>query len=108
MSFHEYVPLQNIYPRRIIDVGCATGAFLAGAQKQGWDCIGIDMADTALETARSDYGIRTQRGCIEDIDIPDNSTGLITMWHVLEHLVAPFGCTQEGVLSACPRRLSFH
>src|SRR6185369_11938413 len=39
--------------RRILDVGCSTGAFLTYAKGQGWDVVGLDVSEKAAELARA-------------------------------------------------------
>ncbi|HEY9772520.1 MAG TPA: class I SAM-dependent methyltransferase [Planktothrix sp.] len=106
-EFNEYAPLDDIRPRTILDVGCATGAFLSGAKAAGWNCIGIDRVDSALAVAREHYGIETINGDIADIDLPLNSIGVATMWHVLEHLVDPLASLKRAYELVAPGGLLF-
>jgi SAM-dependent methyltransferase len=72
----------------LLDVGCATGGFLAAAQADGWEVHGTELASSAAERARSVNGVRVEQGRL----VPEDNRGpftLITMWHVLEHLINP-------------------
>jgi 2-polyprenyl-3-methyl-5-hydroxy-6-metoxy-1,4-benzoquinol methylase len=72
----------------VLDVGCASGGFLAEAAANGWDAYGTDISQEAANAARATYGLRVDAETL----IPGDSTlrfDLITLWHVLEHLVEP-------------------
>lgn len=87
-EFKSLPELQQLNGRRILDVGCATGGFLSGAHRDGWDCTGVEMSGDAAEVARREYGLRVFAG---DIDSPELGSGfdVVTMWHVLEHMIDP-------------------
>lgn len=68
----------------ILDIGCATGQFLHQFKKQGWNCVGIEPNDEAREFAVKNYSLDVQKGDLENF--PSQSFGVITMWHVLEHV----------------------
>jgi 2-polyprenyl-3-methyl-5-hydroxy-6-metoxy-1,4-benzoquinol methylase len=101
-EFQQYVPLPEIKPKRILDVGCATGAFLAGAKQLGWHCIGIDRVESALQVARDVYGIETILGDITNQNTLSGSIGIVTMWHVLEHLVDPLPALVQAYTMLAP------
>lgn len=83
----RYAPLDQVDPRHVLDVGCATGGFLTGAKRDGWHCAGVEMSTDAAATARS-RGLDVIDGDIFAVDRPGDF-GLLTMWHVLEHLPEP-------------------
>lgn len=69
----------------VLDIGAATGYFLANLKNNGWQVFGFEPEESAREIAKSKNGI----------DLIDNFTPLfkegkkfnaITMWHVLEHV----------------------
>jgi len=67
---------------KILDIGAGTGDFLVMAQKNGWKITGLEPSEKAK-------GIAMAKGVsfAEDLaDMPDHSTDVITMWHVLEHV----------------------
>ncbi|HJQ41742.1 MAG TPA: class I SAM-dependent methyltransferase, partial [Jatrophihabitantaceae bacterium] len=70
--------------KRLLDVGAATGEFGARAAAEGWDVVACEVGDTAREHAAA-KGLQT----IATIDSAEGPFGLITMFHVLEHLIEP-------------------
>ena len=77
--------------RRLLDFGCGNGLFLDLAHERGFDCYGVDLAEDAIEVARSKpSGQHAHHGA--PMDIPEIARGgfdVITMWSVLAHLAEP-------------------
>lgn len=68
--------------RTLLDVGAGTGDFLLTAQKRGWKVSGVEPNRNAR--LRSE-----EKGVILDTSLqslPNQKYGIITLWHVLEHL----------------------
>lgn len=73
---------------RVLDVGCAYGAFLLEAQARGWEVVGSDLSDAAVEYVKgelhipafsADFSAAAGDGYYpRDLDC-------LTMWYVLEH-----------------------
>jgi SAM-dependent methyltransferase len=77
---------------RLLEIGCATGAFLNGMKKQeGWEVAGVEISDQAAAIARQWYHLDVWTGALEQIDFPENSFDVVTLWDVLEHLPDPIG-----------------
>jgi SAM-dependent methyltransferase len=84
--------LKNVPPwqgqGRLLDVGCATGRFLARMQALGWRVSGIELDPVAAAKARgvtADVAI----GDPAELVLPAASFDLITAFHVVEHLPDP-------------------
>jgi SAM-dependent methyltransferase len=92
----EYAPLGEVAPKRVLDVGCATGGFLAEAKKDGWECVGVELSQYAVDVARSEFGIDALQGDAFLPALEENTFGLVTMWHVLEHLIDPIATLQRA------------
>jgi SAM-dependent methyltransferase len=84
-----FTDLDAVQPRRLLDVGCATGGFLAEASREGWASMGVEMSASAANSARRGLGLQVLDGDIASPDLPLGAFGLITMWHVLEHVLDP-------------------
>jgi SAM-dependent methyltransferase len=81
----KLIEAQNPRHRTLLDYGCGTGEFLAAARKVGFNCAGIEPDSEARERARSNHKL-----IVEAPDhlskLPQGSFGVITLWHVLEHV----------------------
>ena len=74
--------------RRLLDVGCGEGAFLAEMRRAGWDVQGLEPDATAAETARRS-GVPVVQQPLEPDVFPSGSFDALTMNHVIEHLHGP-------------------
>ncbi len=86
-------------PVRVLDVGCATGRFLHYAAVCGWEAVGVDLSEAAVDAARA-RGHVAFTGELMDARFPDAHFHIITCWDVLEHMVA-----FSGFLAECKRVL---
>ena len=77
--------------RRLLDFGCGNGLFLDLAHERGFDCYGVDLAEDAINVARSKpSGRHAYHGA--PLEVPEIAAGdfdVITMWSVLAHLAEP-------------------
>lgn len=71
-------------PGRLLDVGGATGEFAARATADGWDAVVCEVGESARAQA-SAKGLTT----IATLDEAVGEFDLISMFHVLEHLIDP-------------------
>jgi len=70
---------------RLIDIGCATGDFVAWARNQGWDAEGIDIASAAVTTGQK-RGLPLRLGSVDELNKYPSTFDVITLWDVIEHL----------------------
>jgi len=93
LSPHLRKRLQDLTVRvgqgRIVDVGCAEGIFVAHAQAEGWDAIGLETSDWAADYGRRRFGVRILQTPLEEAPIAPQSVDVIHANHVLEHLPDP-------------------
>ncbi|MGC8874236.1 MAG: class I SAM-dependent methyltransferase [Chloroflexia bacterium] len=83
----RYLPVRT---GRVLDVGCATGDFLAEMQRLGWETWGLEPNPGAADCARRKLpGSRILDVLLEDADLPATFFDLITLWDVLEHVSNP-------------------
>lgn len=73
---------------RLLDVGCATGAFVAAAQNAGWDAWGLEYSEDAAKRARR-AGLNVVAGELAAGAFRGQTFDVITAWHVVEHLIDP-------------------
>lgn len=73
---------------RLLEIGCATGAFLDRAHERGWDVEGIEFSAKAAEAARL-RGHKVQITSMENARDPIAPYDVIVGWMVLEHLHQP-------------------
>ena len=74
--------------RRLLDVGAATGFFLEIARRRDWSVTGVEPSAFAAGLARN-KGLDVRHGVVEELDAPDGSFDVVTMWDVLEHVRQP-------------------
>jgi len=76
-------------PGKILDIGCATGIFLDGMKKLGWEVAGIEPNEKAADYARKRFNIDVFTGYLHEVNLRDESFDVITLWDVLEHVPDP-------------------
>jgi 2-polyprenyl-3-methyl-5-hydroxy-6-metoxy-1,4-benzoquinol methylase len=75
----------------LLDVGCATGSFLARARAQGWVVSGLEVAEHTSAYARRELGLNVITGAADELALlfePD-SMDVVTLWDVIEHVRDP-------------------
>lgn len=83
-TFLEFVPNAS----SILDIGAATGDFLAVAQEYGLSVTGIELSSYASAKAKEKYGFEFHQTGIVDYQ-GDEQYDLIHMNHVFEHFESP-------------------
>jgi SAM-dependent methyltransferase len=83
-------------PGRALDVGCATGTFLAGLQRAGWQVQGVEINQGVAEYARRQAGLDVFAGDLLEAGYPAGSFDLVSFWDVLEHLPNPREILREA------------
>lgn len=74
---------------RLLDIGSGLGSYLSMIKKIGWDGVGIEMNKKAARHGRDILGMDVKAGLFEEVDFPQKSFDVITMWHSLEHFPSP-------------------
>ncbi len=74
----------------LLDVGCASGAFLRTMRDSGWQIQGVDPAASQYLRAQRTLGENAclQQCVLQEAHLP-TKFDLVTMWDVLEHVVDP-------------------
>jgi 2-polyprenyl-3-methyl-5-hydroxy-6-metoxy-1,4-benzoquinol methylase len=76
-------------PARVLEVGCAHGAFLFSCKTAGYEVLGIEMSPFVVNFAETTFGVQVLLGPVEQHGLPPASFDAVIMMDVLEHLSAP-------------------
>lgn len=81
---------------RLLDVGCATGEFLAHMRRQGaWQVCGVEINPAVAETARQRHGLEVFAGSLQEARYPAATFDVVTLGDVLEHMHDPAALLRE-------------
>jgi len=88
---HLEIVRKHISGGRVLDVGCASGAFLSCAADDGWEVAGVEPSRVLCAKAQERLrGRGTVLSCsLENAELAKGSMDLLTLWDVLEHVPAP-------------------
>jgi SAM-dependent methyltransferase len=75
--------------RRLLDIGCAGGAFPAAARDLGFQPVGVEPSRWMADFARRTYGLEVRDGILERGMFPPASFDVVTLWDVIEHVPQP-------------------
>jgi 2-polyprenyl-3-methyl-5-hydroxy-6-metoxy-1,4-benzoquinol methylase len=81
-------------PGRLLEIGCASGAFLHRMAREGWAVEGLEPSREAGEAARA-LGYPVHIGTLESAPDPREAFDLVTGWMVLEHLHQPVAALEK-------------
>jgi SAM-dependent methyltransferase len=82
---------------RLLDMGCGLGFFVQVVARQpGWEAAGCEISAPAVRHARDVLKQQVVRARLEDAPWPAASFDVITMWDVLDHILAP-----DALLTHC-------
>ena len=79
---------------RMLEIGCASGAYLHKMKQLGWEVAGIEPSAYASQQA-SRHGHAIFNGPVESAPDPLNPYDLIVGWMVLEHLHDPVNALKK-------------
>jgi len=82
---------------KLLDVGCGNGCFLNLMKKLGWEVTGIEPDAQAAKMARDCFSIPVKVDFLEKPSIPSNCFDVVTMKHVIEHVIDPLVILGECV-----------
>lgn len=85
----EHVHSMRRSPGRLLDFGAGSGTFVHASRDAGWQAVGVELGEPAIERAKEYYGIELLKS------LPDEEFDVITMWDVVEHLRDPAAVLQE-------------
>ena len=80
---------------RVLDVGCNAGELLELFAQSGWQVAGVEISAGPAAFARSRLKTNIWQGAVEEV-LPDTERfDLVTLTHVLEHLLNPISVLQR-------------
>lgn len=91
-TYSQCIP--DLRPGRMLEIGCASGAFMHDMAIKGWSVEGIEFSPEAADAARS-MGYPVIAGTLESVEKPLGPFDLIVGWMVIEHLHDPMSCLRR-------------
>jgi SAM-dependent methyltransferase len=83
-------------PRRVVDVGCATGELLLAVREAGNPNVaGVEPGERAAATAR-ERGLEVHTGFLEEAALREACVDTVVMSHTLEHARDPVATLREA------------
>jgi len=80
---------------RLLDIGCATGFFLALAREKGWDVMGTEVSQFSARYAQDKLNLDVRLGPLRSLELATASFDAVTMWDVIEHVTDPMAELRE-------------
>jgi SAM-dependent methyltransferase len=81
--------------RRLLELGCGSGAQLKVLAEAGWDVSGVELGASAARYARERLGLNVHQGSLESARLPSASFDVVVASHVLEHIPDPAAASVE-------------
>jgi 2-polyprenyl-3-methyl-5-hydroxy-6-metoxy-1,4-benzoquinol methylase len=79
----------------LLDIGCAAGLFLSLADKRGFRGEGLELNELYIDYIKTHRVVTVHQKLLEEMQYPDSSFDVVTLWDVLEHLPKPVETLQE-------------
>jgi SAM-dependent methyltransferase len=86
-------------------VGAGFGFFLKEMKDRGWEGMGIEISQKAIDYARDTLGLTIHPGPLEKVGFPENSFDVVSGFYVVEHLSCPMTFLKECYRILKPRGL---
>lgn len=74
---------------KVLDIGCSIGQFLKYSEEKGYDALGLELNEHAIEFANKNYGVKIEKKLLHECNFPNESFDVISMFGVIEHLPKP-------------------
>jgi len=74
---------------KLLDIGCATGAFFENFQDSAWELYGIDSSPLGLEIARARYNAELVCGAFSETNYPSEFFDVVTVLDTLYYVPHP-------------------
>lgn len=76
---------------RLLDIGCGTGGLMERAQALGFRVEGVEICQPLAELTRARLGCKVHDRFLTELELPEASYDVITMYDLVEHLADPVG-----------------
>ncbi len=73
----------------VLEIGCAQGEFLSELSALGIEAQGVEPSRSMAAEGRDGYGVKILTGIYDDLPVRSQAYGLISLFHVLEHVADP-------------------
>ena len=83
-------------PGRLLDVGCGPGFLLSAAARRGWEPVGVDLNEWAVEYGRAELGLDLRVGDLTRAGFDDEEFDAVTMMDLIEHVPDPDALIAEA------------
>lgn len=75
---------------KVLEVGCAEGRQLEIFKKRGWETIGLEINEYAVQYGRNNLGLKIFHGTeISDVPVSELPVDCVIMSHTIEHVIHP-------------------
>ena len=89
----RYAPLLELLRsapgRRLLEIGSGAGFFLKAAQRAGWSVTGIEFSEEGSRFARETLGLDVRNTAVETADLDWGTFDAAAMFDTIEHLFEP-------------------
>ena len=92
---------------KALEVGCATAFGLSVFKSNGWEVLGLDPSEKAVNLAKKLYGIEVIKALFDINLFKGKKFDLIIFSHVLEHIISPSELVNELIPILEPNGLVF-
>lgn len=86
---------RHVSTGRLLDIGCATGFFLALAREKGWEVVGTEVSQFGARYGKEKLGLDVRLGTLKDLNFDAGAFDVVTLWDVIEHVTDPIAELQE-------------
>jgi SAM-dependent methyltransferase len=80
---------------RLLDVGSGFGFFLSDMGERGWEVMGVEISQRAIDYARNVPRLTIHPGPLEKVAFPENDFDVVSSFYVIEHLPDPMAFLKE-------------
>jgi len=92
--FEDIVPTLPA-PRRILDIGCATGRLLYHFKSLGWETAGVDLCVESAAYGNREYDVNISTKALEEGAFPEAFFSVAHSSHLIEHVEDPGELVRE-------------